>query len=660
MKGHRVANKTNVKIGIASEFDAKGFRAAQKATNDLDVAVGKLGKKLAGAFSAYKIAQFSKESIKAFANDQKAAANLANTLKNIGYGQSTKSAEAFIATLQKQTGILDDDLRPAYAQLLQVTGSMAETQKLMGTAFDVSRGTGQDYKTVIDALSQAYVGNTRGLRQLNAGLTATELKTKSFGELVDILSNKFAGAGAASVDTFQGKLDLLNVSIANTKEIIGQGFVDAFATIANDQNFQNVTSTIENMGQFVADSIRGIGIALDKLKSGWNSLPSPLKNIGNIIVEANRAINPLSILSRLGAKQRVSQAMPSGINAFLDEQNAKSAATASIKAEKAAAARAKTLADATKKQLLVQQQLNKKKEDAAKLDALSLKYKQAESIFNLDQIEVAAAMQNKQTNEDMARLKLKQDLAKLQDAINSGDVAAATAVAKVVEEDLKRVQAYQAISAQLATQQGTADKIKAAIDAMSPKQLFDLKNIDDALDKVATLITKLTEAKVIWSSALSTASDEFPKKIGGGGGSSTSSANGSTATGNSVLDSLIAAGGSWGGGRKGGSQLDRNAAARLQEALGESITDVVSETVTSVAETVGSAVSGGSTVDVSGITDGADLGFINMGTNSAPVVNVQVTDNAAKMVDVVMDITQNQSANGNPTRVTRIASNLAW
>jgi len=41
-------------------------------------------------------------------------------------------------------------------------------------------------------------------------------------------------------------------------------------------------------------------------------------------------------------------------------------------------------------------------------------------------------------------------------------------------------------------------------------------------------------------------------------------------------------------------------------------------------------------------------------------VTIQITDNASKLVDVVMNTVTEQSASGNPPIVTRIGQNLNW
>ena len=113
---------SNVLINIASEFDSKGFKQAQTSTNVLEKQAKKLGKTLLAAFSVQKIAQYSKASVLAYSQDQKSAALLSNQLKNLGLAYSAVDVEKFIKNLESQTGILDDELRPAFSKLVRVTG----------------------------------------------------------------------------------------------------------------------------------------------------------------------------------------------------------------------------------------------------------------------------------------------------------------------------------------------------------------------------------------------------------------------------------------------------------------------------------------------------------------------------------------------------------
>ena len=69
------------------------------------------------------------------------------------------------------------------------------------------------------------------------------------------------------------------------------------------------------------------------------------------------------------------------------------------------------------------------------LDKASAVLSQAQKLFDLDQIQLAAAMMKKQTDEDRARLQLKKDILDLETAINDGNITAAAKLAQSVISD---------------------------------------------------------------------------------------------------------------------------------------------------------------------------------------------------------------------------------
>jgi hypothetical protein len=141
---------------------------------------------------------------KAFAADEKAANRLAMSVKNLGLGFETPRIERYISELSAMSGVTDDELRPAMQKLLQTTGSVAKAQELLSQATDISAGSGVDYETVVNDLSMAYVGQTRGLRKYSLGLSVAELKT---------MINRILKAEEDDVDCSASsfKRDLINV-----------------------------------------------------------------------------------------------------------------------------------------------------------------------------------------------------------------------------------------------------------------------------------------------------------------------------------------------------------------------------------------------------------------------------------------------------------------
>lgn len=226
----------DLRIDVAAEFKGKkAFKEADKAVTGLDRAVGKLGKQFVGLFAAQKLAQFGKASVKAFAADQLGATRLANAVKNLGLEFANPYISDYISNLEKTSKVADDMLRPAFQRLLQQTGSLSKSQSILNTAIEVSAGTGESLSSVSEDLARAYYGQTRSLKKYSLGLTDAELKTKSFSELQDILNSKFTGSNAAYLNSYTGQLGILSLAWNNLQENAGKALF-TLAGASGDQS----------------------------------------------------------------------------------------------------------------------------------------------------------------------------------------------------------------------------------------------------------------------------------------------------------------------------------------------------------------------------------------------------------------------------------------
>ena len=220
---------SNVAINIAAEFiGKKAFKAAETSTDKLSRSVKKLGVSLGLAFGVRGIGQ----AVKAFAEDDKAARALGQTLNNLGLAFSSNSAtvNGYISRLEQQTGVLDDELRPAMDRFLRATMSVTKSQELLNLALDISAGTGKSLTQVSQSLQKGYLGQTQALGRLGVGLSKAELTSSSFEEIQQKLSVLFAGQASTAANTYAGEIAKLQVAVNNAKETIGQGFVDALKT----------------------------------------------------------------------------------------------------------------------------------------------------------------------------------------------------------------------------------------------------------------------------------------------------------------------------------------------------------------------------------------------------------------------------------------------
>jgi len=387
----------------------------KKALGDVDKGVKGLSKsfkKLAGAagigLSTAAVINFGKQAAKAFIADQKAASQLAVAVKNLGLAFETPRIEEFISQLSKASGVTDDQLRPSMQKLLQTTGSVAKSTELLTQALDISRGSGVDFETVVNDLSMAYVGQTRGLKKYSLGLSQAELKTMSFADVQEKLSKQFTGANAAYLETYAGKLGILSTAAGEATEIIGKGLVDSLSLLAGEGNsIQPLADSMQEFATYISDSIYGIAVLIDKLKTlpGMTGAVDKSDFLGLFLSGA---------VSRLGKTPAGMGGYPSSAlgGTFIDPNDAARKA-----AEAAAAKRAKELAALQKKTLDTQKK--------------SLALQKASKALNLDRIGIEAALKGKISETDRISLEL-------QKAILDGNAVMAEKLAKDLEAAVKR------------------------------------------------------------------------------------------------------------------------------------------------------------------------------------------------------------------------------
>jgi hypothetical protein len=160
-------------ILIGSKADTRGFKKADSAAAKLNKTLKNLAGTIGIAYGARAITMFGKASVKAFAEDEKAALSLARTVQNLGLGfeAQSESVNKYISALEQQTGVLDDELRPALDRLLRATLNITKAQDLLNLSLDIAAGTGKSVTQVSQSLQKAYLGQTQALGRLGVGLS---------------------------------------------------------------------------------------------------------------------------------------------------------------------------------------------------------------------------------------------------------------------------------------------------------------------------------------------------------------------------------------------------------------------------------------------------------------------------------------------------------
>ena len=432
----------SVVIDITSQFTGqKAFRQAESAAD-------KLGKTIKHALIGVGVTAFAKSAIDAFAQSEKGAALFAKTLRNIGFEYATKDSLAFLNNLKMQYGVVDEQLLPAYEQLITATRSVGAAQNLTNVALDIAAQQNISVTQAADALAKAYMGNTKGIAALGLGISKTTLASGNFADILKEITNITRGAASAAANTFAGKLARLSVAANQAKESIGAGLVEALMQLTKSQDIKQLQTRIinfgesaaavfEKIGKFIGDNIALLkvfgavmiaGFAITKVAAFITALEQVIKVV-KVLRDSSIAaaiaemfmINPIggaamaavmlgviagiikSVDILTDKANKATDALKGVTNPFNDGSDRGGAAKYAEGAAERAAKDAKEAAAAQRLAALAQQKAAKDQLAVAKAQAL---LKRSGTVLDIDQAQIYAALQGKITEQEKLRLDL--------------------------------------------------------------------------------------------------------------------------------------------------------------------------------------------------------------------------------------------------------------
>lgn len=370
----------SILINILSTFNSKGLTAAEKRTKAFNQTLKTLGGTMVATFGARRITQFAKDSIKAFAEEDKAIRALSLNLKALGLAYDVTPIEDYIDKLQRATGVADDQLRPAFQQLANATLSLSASQDILNVALDVAAGSGKDVTQVTQALSRAYLGNKTSLGRLNVGISKADLATKSFDDILNDLSKRFKGQAAVAADTYAGKMNRLKIAADEAQEIIGGKLVQSLEILGEGRG--GLTAFADELERS-ATYVGNIAVGMAQIVNDIESLSGGKVKLGGVLSPSG--------LTKLGLN------LQPGAKAVLDLLQMRAEA-----ANKADVSVTRQLVKSLGVQKKITDELNKQnkaKTEASKLD-------KAKSLLDLEKIQIEAALQGDLTENEKLRLQL--------------------------------------------------------------------------------------------------------------------------------------------------------------------------------------------------------------------------------------------------------------
>jgi hypothetical protein len=397
-----------VAINFLTKFDKKGLERATKELKGFDkvVATGSFRlrafAKAGGIAAAAGMALFAKRSIDAALAQERLDKQLQISLKSIGQEFELPGVRNFIADLQSATNISEDELIPALRQLISQTGDLQSSQVLLSKALDISAGTGADLNSVLNAVNKAAIGNYAAIGKLGVGFTAAEAKSMGFVKLMQSL-DKYTGAAEDQTKTFAGQLKSFQISAGEATETLGQGFLTAASIIATGSDELDVfgkklekaatTASDLAVGLSLEFAKEGLGAYLDLAQIGLEGLVGDSNALQRIQKQGNKLTQERIL------KEKGLFGLSGSVLSELEKQSKTTKRQLSYseilkKIQADILAREKS----TTKEKRAQQDLEKKK---AELSAM----------FDLDRINLQAALSRKLNGEDELRVKILQKLA---------------------------------------------------------------------------------------------------------------------------------------------------------------------------------------------------------------------------------------------------------
>jgi hypothetical protein len=271
-----------IQIIVGADYNDKDLKRAQR---DLDKLKGEAAKSagpfqrlgatfrnnLGPALAAAGIAagalavKLGIDGVKAAIEDQKSVEVLAQTLRNLGKAHEAAGVEDYIAQLESATGVVDEQLRPAFGKLVMATGDVTEAQRRMGQAMDIAIGVGQDLNSVLKAVARAMAtGRSGTLARYGIIMDQNTIATRGFGAALDEAAAKFTGMAEKEAKTLEGRMRILGVEVQNLKEAFGYGFLNGIGDAGDGldsmaQAMRDLRPALETLGQATGELVKGLG-----------------------------------------------------------------------------------------------------------------------------------------------------------------------------------------------------------------------------------------------------------------------------------------------------------------------------------------------------------------------------------------------------------------
>jgi hypothetical protein len=252
--------KLFAEVVIAGSYKnlAKSTRGATKELKGFEASTKKIANAVKGLLAGVALMGVGAvydaliDMTKAAQEDAKSMA-LLNKQMELSWKATDKTKDSmndYIDSVARMTGIMDDDLRPAFSKIVRVTKNAAQATKAFDNILNISAGTGKDVNTVALAYSKYLAGNKTALYRLIPGLKGAKNEAKFLRD---------AYAGMAELAGKNDPFSRIAVIMEDFKEKLGTAFLPLIQQFADWLGSDDATKALDDLATAVQDAFKWFG-----------------------------------------------------------------------------------------------------------------------------------------------------------------------------------------------------------------------------------------------------------------------------------------------------------------------------------------------------------------------------------------------------------------
>jgi hypothetical protein len=216
--------KLVVKQTIDNSAFRKGLKQSQTGVEKFSSSISKIGVAIAAAFSVGAIINFTKRSIEAAGEEEKAQTKLLVALK--GRKDITNDLIEDAARLQKITVFGDETTVEAYAQLAAFVKNEDALKRLMPLVQDMATALGMDLNHAAMLVGKSVGSSTNALKRQGIEIEGAVGSSERLESAVSALSERFEGQSVAAAKTASGGVAQLANAWSDLMESFGRWVAD--------------------------------------------------------------------------------------------------------------------------------------------------------------------------------------------------------------------------------------------------------------------------------------------------------------------------------------------------------------------------------------------------------------------------------------------------